>query len=119
MDVALHESLFECATTAWISADAFISEKLEFRKPAINSCLEIAAASAAVGKTLFSDACPLIIGEFRDKLEKGIRVLDQHCQEGLSPRPEHCIITLKCWRQMKDLLNALEVVPGPEQKMQL
>ncbi len=106
MDVALqspvmnyHEALFECATTAWISADAFMSEKLEFRKPAINTCLEIAAASAAFGKSLLdSDDAPM--REFHRALEKAIHVLDKHCHNA-----EHCLITLKCWRQTLKLLQ--------------
>jgi hypothetical protein len=101
MDVALHESLFECATTAWISADAFMSERLDFRKPAIHSCLEIAAASAALGKKLLNnDFQPL--EDFRNSLRKSIKVLDEHCQDA-----EHCLITLKCWKQMDDLLKTM------------
>lgn len=100
MDVAFHECIFECATTAWISADAFISERIDFRKPAITTCLEIASAGALLGRALLEEKNDQLIRDFQKKLESGVEILNQHASDA-----EHCLITLKCWRQTAQFIS--------------
>ena len=64
------------------------------------SCLEIAAASATLGNKLLGDNGVTLKEDFRNLLEKGTRILGDHCLNA-----EHCLITLKCWKQTIEMLK--------------
>lgn len=92
------ERCFECATSAWISADAFISERDESSfAMAIESCLNVAEVCARTMKVLVAhtlhteEEIKAQLTECMNACAVCAKEAAKHCDQH-----EHCWICVKC-----------------------
>lgn len=92
------EKCFECASSCWISADAFLSEQdAQSYHPAVEECLRCAAV---MGETVNMLMKADQFSPEQITLQLGVcRETCQHCAENVSAfckLHEHCLICIQC-----------------------